>query len=68
MYLLSQYPNSTPTTRPRDMFDEGGCPPSITHMLYVAQAHGSPVLQTQTYDRPALYLFGEPVVAVGGTL
>ena len=81
MIRLSDYPNSTPTTRPRDMFDEGGCepppprlaptglsatvcwptgPPPITHMLYVAQGHGSPPLQTHTYDRPALYLFGEP--------
>ena len=60
MYPLSKYPNSTPTSRPRDMFAEGGCPPSITHMLYVAQGHGSPAMQTQTYDRPALYLFGDP--------
>ena len=27
MIRLSDYPNSTPTTRPRDMFDEGGCEP-----------------------------------------
>lgn len=64
-YLLKDFPHSSPTTRPRDMFDEGGCPPSITHMLYVAQGHGSPPLQTQTYDRPALYLFGEPSPATG---
>jgi hypothetical protein len=49
-----QYPNSTQLTHPRDMFDEGGCPPSLTHMLYVAQGHGSPALQTQPYDRPTL--------------
>ena len=62
MRPLLQYLNSTQLTRPRDMFDEEGCPSSLTHMLYVlvAQGHGSPALQTQTYDRPALYIFGHP--------
>ena len=58
MQPLALYPNIS--SRPKDMFDEGGCPPSITHMLYVAQGDGRPPQQTQTYDRPALYLFGIP--------
>jgi hypothetical protein len=58
MLPLATYPNIT--TRPKDMFDEGGCPPSITHMLYVAQGGDLPPTQTQTFDRPALYLYGTP--------
>jgi len=42
------------------MFDEGACPPSITHMLYNAPGGGAAPTQTDTFDRPALYVFGDP--------
>jgi hypothetical protein len=45
--------------RPKDMFDESPCPPSITHMLYVAQSDAPPT-QTLAFDRPSLYVFGKP--------
>ena len=45
--------------RPRDVFDESPCPPSITHMLYVRRPDGS-ATQTAAFDRPALYVEGSP--------
>jgi hypothetical protein len=58
MLPIELYPNIT--SRPKDMFDEAGCPPEIVHMLYVAQGGGAEPTQTHTFDRPALYLYGNP--------
>ena len=58
MLSIELYPNIT--SRPKDMFDEAGCPPEIVHMLYVAQGGGAEPTQTRTFDRPALYLYGNP--------
>lgn len=46
--------------RHRDMFDEAPCPPEITHMLYDDQAGTSPIVQTIPFDKPALYIRGNP--------